>query len=290
MFKNTDFQRHLKQFSRWSHEHKLAAIAISLAAASVVAVVDFLTGDNLPLVVCYLPSFLMMCWVAPPMWAYNMAAICSGLWMVDDLLVLERSHINPENIWIGSIHFIFFSVIAGMVFRLRAAHERERLYARTDALTELANSKAFHGVAAQELARCKRTGGQLAVAFIDCDNFKTVNDTLGHQTGDDLLKAIADTMKTHIRSMDTAARMGGDEFALLLPDATVEEAELVVNRLREKLLERMQQGGWPVTFSIGVAIYQTLPNTIDDMIHAADVLMYEVKQNTKDAAVFKLVA
>ncbi|WP_197528587.1 GGDEF domain-containing protein [Aeoliella mucimassa] len=263
---------------------------VSLLAASVVAVIDFLVGDKVPLVVLYLPSIMMLCWAVRPMWAYLAAGICSSAWMVDDLLVLERHHVSPHNLWIASVHFVFFTVITGMLVRLRAAHERERLYARTDALTGLANSKAFHDVADRELARAKRYENQIAVAFIDCDNFKTVNDTLGHRTGDALLKTIAETMEEGVRKMDTAARMGGDEFAILLPEATMEDAQMVISRLRETLLARMEKNGWPVTFSIGVAIYRTLPDSIEDIIHSADVLMYEVKQNTKDAVTFQLVA
>lgn len=283
-------QSRLPMLFEWCRTHEWSALAVSFGIASVVALIDFLTGDNIPLVVCYLPSFVLLCAVVSPVWAYWSAAVCSSLWMVDDLLVLHKHSVSPHNLWIASVHFVFFTVIAGMLFRLRVAHEREQLFARTDALTGLLNSKAFHDAAERELARSKRRNDQLAVAFIDCDNFKSVNDTLGHRTGDELLQAMAVVMQQHVRKMDTAARMGGDEFAVLLPEATLEEAQSVINRLREALLERMQQSNWLVTFSIGVAIYRTLPDSINDMIHGADLLMYEVKQSTKNAATFKLVA
>ncbi len=290
LMKRLNPQSRVPQFFEWCSTHKRTAIAVSLAVASLVALIDHLTGDEVPLVVCYLPSFMMLCSVVRPVWAYCAAAVCCSAWMIDDLLVLESHRINPHNTWIASVHFVFFTIIAGMLFRLRVAHERERLFARTDALTGLANTKAFHDNAERELARSKRQDYQLAVAFIDCDNFKTVNDTLGHRTGDELLQAIADTMQHNIRKMDTAARMGGDEFAILLPEASLEEAQLVISRLRTSLLERMEASNWPVTFSIGVAVYQKLPESIDEMIHGADLLMYEVKQHSKNAATFELVA
>ncbi|MCO6044820.1 GGDEF domain-containing protein [Aeoliella sp. ICT_H6.2] len=274
----------------WCEEHTRAALLLSVGIASLVAAVDLLTGDRFPLIVCYLPSIFLLCTVVRPAVAYCAAAVCSSAWMIDDVVVLQMHSVSPQGLWIASVHFVFFTVIIGMLFRLRVAHERERLFARTDALTGLSNSKAFRDTAERELARSKRNNGYLAVAFIDCDNFKAVNDTLGHRAGDELLKAMAETMELNIRKMDTAARMGGDEFAVLLPEASLEEAELVISRLRESLLERMQQSNWPVTFSIGVAVYQSLPDSIEDMIHGADLLMYEVKQNSKNAATFRLVA
>jgi diguanylate cyclase (GGDEF)-like protein len=84
--------------------------------------------------------------------------------------------------------------------------------------------------------------------------------------------------------------MGGDEFAILLPGAAQKDAEQVIERLRTNLQARMDESAWPVTFSMGVAVYETLPESVDSLIQGADVLMYEVKQQTKDAVAYKLVA
>jgi diguanylate cyclase (GGDEF)-like protein len=128
------------------------------------------------------------------------------------------------------------------------------------------------------------------VAVIDCDNFKAVNDTLGHLEGDRLLQAIAEELQQSVRKTDVTARMGGDEFAVLLPDTSHDQAQQLVERLRLSLAQRMRQNNWPVTFSMGVAVYATPPKSVDSLIHGADVLMYSVKQDRKDAVALSLMA
>jgi len=181
-------------------------------------------------------------------------------------------------------------VVLSMLTRLRLAHQRERQLARTDGLTGLFNAKAFRELAELEIERSARTGRPVSVAFIDCDNFKTVNDTLGHQEGDRLLAAIAEQMAASVRKIDVPARMGGDEFAILLPETSEAEAGQLIERLRARLAERMSVDDWPVTFSIGVAVYASAPESVDALIRGADLLMYEVKGGEKDAVKLRLVA
>jgi diguanylate cyclase (GGDEF)-like protein len=215
-----------------------------------------------------------------------MSMVCCTIWLVDDVILLEEGGLTASECWNAVAHLAFFLMIIGMLVRLRVAQERERRLARTDGLTGLMNTKAFRETAERELARSTRDGTALSIAFIDCDNFKTVNDTLGHLEGDQLLQAVAQVMDRSVRTMDVPCRMGGDEFAILLPGAAQKDAE----RLRTNLQARMDESAWPVTFSMGVAVYETLPESVDSLIQGADVLMYEVKQQTKDAVAYKLVA
>lgn len=271
-------------------ENPRRAIVGSLAFATVVAAADMAVGDAFPLIVCYLPSVLVTCWVGHLAIGTVLAGVCSLGWLVDDVIGLGGEELFARECWTAVAHGCFFLVVIGMLARLKTAHGNERRLARTDALTGLLNAKAFRERAEEEIARSTRTGQAVSVAFIDCDNFKTVNDTLGHLAGDHLLSTIAEQMNASVRAIDVSARMGGDEFAILLPETNRDEADRVVQRLREDLGRRMREHNWPVTFSIGVAIYATPPESVDAMIHGADELMYEVKTGQKDAVVLKLVA
>jgi diguanylate cyclase (GGDEF)-like protein len=126
------------------------------------------------------------------------------------------------------------------------------------------------------------------MVYIDLDNFKTVNDTLGHATGDLVLKSVVDTIQHQIRSRDYLARLGGDEFAILLTDLDQENAKIIIDRLQLALLERMRIKEWKVTFSIGVLTVLTLPESVDVLVSLADSLMYQVKDKGKDAVQFSV--
>ena len=118
--------------------------------------------------------------------------------------------------------------------------------------------------------------------FIDLDHFKRVNDESGHDTGDRLLRRVAEVLQKQLRASDLAGRLGGDEFVLLLPGAGAAAAAEYAEKLRLRLLAAMQESNWPVTFSIGVASYAQPPTELTDMLCEADRLMYEVKNGGRD--------
>jgi diguanylate cyclase (GGDEF)-like protein len=122
----------------------------------------------------------------------------------------------------------------------------------------------------------------LTVAYIDLDNFKTVNDQLGHRTGDELLIAVVSAIRSHIRATDVLARFGGDEFVILLPDTPGEAAFKFLTKMHDNLDQIMALKQWPVSFSIGVVTYCNVPSTVDEVIRNADELMYTVKHGGKN--------
>jgi diguanylate cyclase (GGDEF)-like protein len=122
----------------------------------------------------------------------------------------------------------------------------------------------------------------MTLAYIDCDNFKAINDCFGHQTGDNLLCSVANTLQKSIRVTDIVARLGGDEFAILLPETGYEQAEVVIRKIQKILLDVMQKNRWPITFSFGVVTFHSPPNTVDEIIKRSDALMYSAKQSGKN--------
>jgi diguanylate cyclase (GGDEF)-like protein len=188
--------------------------------------------------------------------------------------------------------FVQLGVFVALAILLDAFRSRlvlEQQLARTDPLTEVANRRAFLEAAEVEVERARRHRRPLTAAYLDCDDFKKVNDRFGHEGGDALLALAGATLRAATRTLDTVARLGGDEFGLLLPETDGPTAELLVGRLRATLDQALDEGGWPATFSIGVVTFLSPPGSVDEMIGIADQLMYDAKRAGKDQVRFAVV-
>jgi diguanylate cyclase (GGDEF)-like protein len=130
--------------------------------------------------------------------------------------------------------------------------------------------------------RSRRYLHPVTVAYFDLDSFKLVNDRLGHETGNSVLRVVARTIKNTLREMDVVARLGGDEFALLLSDTSAGNVLGVLSKIQSALLQAMQANDWPVTFSVGAMTFNTPLATAEEMIAKADELMYSVKLSGKN--------
>lgn len=166
-------------------------------------------------------------------------------------------------------------------------NERDRMIERLkklslrDPLTELYNSRHFYAELEDEIRRSDRYVHPLSLIFIDIDNFKSINDTYGHMTGDQALLLIARKMQTSLRSQDTAYRFAGDEFTIILPETTAENARFVADRIKaemekENLVIRDKEIT-KITLSMGIAEYQRNEKK-EQFVHRADVTMYEAKK------------
>ncbi len=150
----------------------------------------------------------------------------------------------------------------------------QRLYvaANTDGLTQLWNRKYFYRQAdSNPDAPSQRNE---CLILLDLDNFKQVNDARGHQTGDDVLRTLAEVLRNNTRPSDTVARLGGDEFAILLPDSGAESATAVAERIREAAQDRLREFG--VTVSIGIASFNESIG-VDKAVAVADKALYQAK-------------
>ena len=167
----------------------------------------------------------------------------------------------------------------------KQAEETIRRLAYHDALTDLPNRALFEDRLSAALAQARRTRGMVAVMFLDLDHFKTVNDTLGHGAGDKLLQSVAQELSLLLRDGDTVARVGGDEFTLLLPNvALAEDAVIVAERVLETLRQPRLLGGheFRVTTSIGITTFPADGDDAESLLRNADTAMYRAKERGRD--------
>ena len=165
------------------------------------------------------------------------------------------------------------------------AFSRVKTTAQTDELTSLYNRRAFMDLLEKQLQQTQRNGYTFSLLLGDCDNLKIVNDKYGHEAGNLLLQSIADNFRHCLRGCDSAARYGGDEFTVLLPDTTLEAAERVAIRIRETLAAtsfNYRGNTLSTNISIGIASYPQHGDTAEALLRHADEAMYANKRETKN--------
>ena len=169
--------------------------------------------------------------------------------------------------------------LAGAV-EVARLHEQLRELAATDSLTGLANRRSFLIRLVSEIARSRRVGGSLSVVLLDLDRFKAINDFHGHVVGDEVLILVAATLRCAMRASDLAARFGGDEFILMLPETTAPKAEQVLDRLKsvEIAVPNHEGGGSRLTFCWGIASFPEDGQDPDRLLQVADTRLYAMKQ------------
>lgn len=249
------------------------------------AVVDYITGPDLSVFIFYLIPVFIATWLLGNRAGILFSLLSASVWSLSDILSFRvYSHaIIPY--WNLLTELLFFLIVVYLLVVLKAALEQEKKIARTDFLTGAVNSRYFQEVAETEINRADRYKHRFTAVYFDVDNFKAINDTYGHATGDALLKESVRTIREHIRISDTVARLGGDEFALLFPETDFDTARAVLDKLRRKLVEVMEQQGWNVTFSFGMVTFNEPPDSVHQIVKLTDELMYQAKKQGKNGVV-----
>jgi diguanylate cyclase (GGDEF)-like protein/PAS domain S-box-containing protein len=163
----------------------------------------------------------------------------------------------------------------------KRVEERAQLLAVTDPLTGLGNYRCLLQVLDAEVRRFDRTGRPFSVLLVDLDELKKVNDRYGHMVGSRALCRLGNVLRVHCRTIDTAARYGGDEFALVLPETNAAAAGIVACRIRERLVAEKEQP--TLSVSIGAADYPEGGQTIEDLLRTADRELYGIKNEVGKA-------
>jgi diguanylate cyclase (GGDEF)-like protein len=184
--------------------------------------------------------------------------------------------------WDALVWFGLYVCATVIVVQLKALYEHERYLSRIDPLTRVGNRRSLFEAASAAKSVSDRQGVPLSISYIDLDGFKQVNDRFGHSAGDSVLAATASAIANAVRPSDVVARIGGDEFAVLLPGADGEAAISILRRVRLELDSVMMEHRWPMTFSIGIASFTPPLGSVPEMIQAADQTMYIAKKKGKN--------
>jgi diguanylate cyclase (GGDEF)-like protein/putative nucleotidyltransferase with HDIG domain len=203
------------------------------------------------------------------------------------VLVLIPPAFPPVANWVITVGTV---AVAGVFVYLLKARLQAMVWkladaARTDPLTGLLNRRGFQERFEQEMDRARRTGRPLGVLVGDLDDFKGVNDRLGHAAGDEVLKQLGAILTSSKRQIDTVGRMGGEEFAIIVPESDEHGAYLLAERLRHRVRARLREDGPPITISFGVASFPSHAEDGDALLNAADQAVYAAKELGRDRSV-----
>lgn len=243
----------------------------------IMGAIDLLTGYEYSFSVFYLVPVSIAAWFDNHKITIFTIIGAGFTWLYADFSSGHQYTQYFAPYWNAFVRLSFFAVVAILLFKVRGALVEMTRMAMKDSLTTLSNSRAFQMQYDDIRRKSYKTSQIFALGVIDLDGFKKVNDTLGHSKGDDILVAFADILKQSTRSSDVVARMGGDEFIIILKNTDTKGAEEYAMRLRRAFDESGLKEQSGVDFSMGLSIFTHLPKNLDDATHIADLLMYKAK-------------
>ena len=207
--------------------------------------------------------------------------IAAGLNVICHVTISESQQVFDAAFTVAHLLMVlsYVVVLGGTLIDNSQLFDQVSRLAACDSLTGLANHRRMLEVIENEIERSRRTHRSFAVLMFDLDGLKKMNDQFGHLVGSQAIKRLGDVLRSNCRAIDTAARYGGDEFAVVLAESGQDEAEQVAGRICELL---PNDGLTPrITVSVGVAVYPTNGTTIEELLEAADVGLYEMKRRNK---------
>lgn len=264
------------------HQAKLVVALVGICMLALVIGAQFQARWELSFSVFYLLPVSYFAWFFS-----RSAGILTSLMSAAASLATTLAH-RPFYLpvsfayWNSVLNLILFLAIVHIMRELKELYLKEQQQSHRDSLTGIANRRSFLETLSAEIERAKRYQFVTTMAYVDADNFKHVNDSLGHDAGDELLAAVATVIRNNLRNIDTVARLGGDEFCILMPHTDAAAAGIVLTKIWELLNREMTQHGWPVTFSVGVVTYLKSPGSVTEALRAADHAMYSAKMDGKN--------
>jgi diguanylate cyclase (GGDEF)-like protein len=265
---------------------RLVRISLTVFSFAAVTVVLYIAPPDAHITALFLVPISFATWFLSPAAGWTGALLSSAA-----LFIYEFQHHQNESgiIYLNAfLNVGLYSFIAFITTEIRALYKREQELSLHDSLTGLLNRRALTGALVVESRRLQRYHYPLTLAYIDIDDFKKVNDQLGHAAGDTYIRQMALVLKNTVRVSDFVARLGGDEFAVLLPETGPEAAQLTIAKVHESLLTLIQQRIPAVTVSVGAVTFETTADSPAEMIRMADEVMYEVKRSGKNRVAYKV--
>ena len=250
--------------------------------------VDYITDPNIRMGPAYILICFYISWHGMSRTYIYLISAMTILWIIHD--ISEAFYLAISNLEIIINLAINITTIIILVITMSAFHRAVKmsLSANIDPLTEIFSRKINIDIMPVLVSELRRNKKPMSLMFIDCDNFKYVNDTFGHAAGDAVLQVVASCLTKSIRKSDLPARLGGDEFIVIFPEACGDHVKSLVERCISNLNLEMKEREWPITFSVGVVEFETPPINIEFAIRLADNAMYDAKRRGKDQVVYRL--
>jgi diguanylate cyclase (GGDEF)-like protein len=262
---------------RASLESQSATIAIlSILAIGAIFVVDLADGKEIWLHILYVFPIGVLALSCAGITPVVIGVLLSLVFLVITLLGygLPTAAVTANML----IALAAYALVAGLTRLARTSAIAMEILATTDALTGLHNRRSFEKLAEQEIARTIRYGSTFSLALLDLNQFKLLNDSRGHGVGDEALRLLADVLRTNIRRVDFAARIGGDEFAIMMPGTDGTNCAALCEKLSSIIVDRMKEAGFALTASVGYVCSHDAPDlSLSVLMQKADEAMYAAK-------------
>jgi diguanylate cyclase (GGDEF)-like protein len=281
----------------WTRAGRPVLVALaSVAAVVLIGWFDWITGPDLGLSLFYLIPIVVAAWYGSISAAVPVAFVAATSWLLADLNWNAGHQATSITLWNAFTRLVIYvseGILIALVKkdreRLKVLALREATLARRDLTTSLLNARGFLEAANATITRARLTSLPIAAIYIDLDNFKRFNDLLGHAAGDDVLTAVGNAISTRLRAGDHAARIGGDEFAVILPGMSADEAQATAEAIVAEI--RSFGSAYPeLAFgaTAGVVAYDSPPPDAEALLRCADDAMYRGKTRGKGQLVIEL--
>lgn len=266
----------------WGQRGHPVLVLLGVLLVPLVALLDYLAGPEFGFSLLYLIPIVAVARLGDWTSAWFTAVLAAVAWMVIDVMSGPPYSTFLAPLWNTLTRLTFFGL---SLFAIRSFQEKlaaAEIRALSDPLTGLPNRQYLEIMLGAARARLERYHKPLTLAYLDVDNFKRLNDLHGHHAGDVLLKRIGQVLVDSTRDTDTVARVGGDEFVILLPESVPTDAQPVLERINAGLQRIPIPGGSEVSLSIGACTFYKPLESSEAMIREADERMYRVKRSGKD--------
>ncbi|HEX7646148.1 MAG TPA: GGDEF domain-containing protein [Noviherbaspirillum sp.] len=255
----------------------------SMTGMALIFAADLYTGSDIRLHTLYIYPVALVAMQCERRWLVYVASVMA--------IVLQAVTYSTDKVtlipYISDVLLAVFALFLAVTLAstARKNHLKAVDLATTDALTNIANRRAFVAAMESEFVRQRRYGGDVSLALIDLDGFKTLNDTKGHPIGDDALRKTGDILRNATRKSDSVARLGGDEFAVLMPNTAEAECRHICSHLGEEIARCMAAVEYGITASIGFRTFAAAPESASLAMQEADSALYKAKAGGKNRVV-----
>jgi diguanylate cyclase (GGDEF)-like protein len=262
---------------------------LSVLFATLIAIPDELSHHEVSWSLFYLAPISVATWYTGRRRGFYLALYCVIVSLLPDLIVTSLEHAHQiAVIWNALTHVVSYLLVVILLDLICQHITLTQTQANTDILTGILNRRAFTEMLQHAIRMSRREGKPLTLAYVDVDNFKLVNDQFGHGEGDQVLQLIARGLGEYVRETDTIGRIGGDEFAIILPHTPAAEAETILLRLHEATQTALQLRCPQAGLSIGAVSFIIPADDAASVLATADSVMYEVKLQGKGQVVIRL--